>query len=306
MDERRRFEADAERIETERHLAGPESAWPARELRALHLDEIWTSSTIAGLAISREEIEALVERGRAVGGHPLDRYLVVADYAAAARHVRRLPPAGGRRPYLRLDEIVALHALAARRSDGATPGAWRRRTLPAFEGGMVPVPFWNVPQEMAAFTDRLASGPAAGVTPVRWAAEAHERFERIAPFSTANGRVGRLLLNLLLRRLGLPPALTARRDARAYMPALRHADSGDPWPLAALIARAVLANLLRLRAARSLDELVPLAELAANPRERAALYKAAQRGRLQTLSRRGRLLCAPAWLAEYRGSREEG
>ncbi|MBD5654457.1 MAG: Fic family protein, partial [Candidatus Eremiobacteraeota bacterium] len=119
---------------------------------------------------------------------------------------------------------------------------------------------------------------------------------------TANGRVGRLVANLLLRRLGLPLLVISARDAATYLTALRRADARDPWPLATMFAKSVLAGLMRLRAAQLNEgELVPLAQLVA-PDERPALYKAAQRGRLHAVRRGGTLLSTQAWVDEYRAS----
>jgi Fic family protein len=55
-----------------------------------------------------------------------------------------------------------------------------------------------------------------------------------------NGRTGRLLLNLVLVRLGYAPATVYLRDRVRYLRALQAADQGDPGPLAELLARSVL------------------------------------------------------------------
>ena len=208
-----------------------------------------------------------------------------------------------RRSFLRLEEIVTLHSLAARREPEALPGTWRQTTAPAFASGSVPPPAWLVPRDMAAFAERVGVGPQGGRHPIAWVAETHERFARIRPFTKANGRVNRLLSNLLLRRVGLPPFAARGRTAERYLAALKRADSRDPWPLAIVFARAVLESLLRLTAANGGDtDLRPLAAFASGA-ERAALYKASQRGRLRTVRRGGALLTSTAWIAEYEGSR---
>lgn len=76
-------------------------------------------------------------------------------------------------------------------------------------------------------------------------AEVHARFEQIHPFLDGNGRTGRLLLNLLLVRLGYPPAIIYKRDRSRYLRALRRADSGDFGTLGEMLARATLDNLYR-------------------------------------------------------------
>jgi hypothetical protein len=72
-----------------------------------------------------------------------------------------------------------------------------------------------------------------------------------------------------------------------------------------LVGRSVLAGLQRLAGAAEQHvngELIGLASLA-RAGERAALYKAIQRGRLRVVRRGRALFTTAAWLAEYRASR---
>ncbi len=95
---------------------------------------------------------------------------------------------------------------------------------------------------MATWLEWL-DGDGLQYEPVVRAALAHHAFEAIHPFVDGNGRVGRLLLNLLLMRSGYPPALLLRDWRGAYLRGLQQADAGRYNPLANLIGRAVEGGL---------------------------------------------------------------
>ena len=156
---------------------------------------------------------------------------------------------------------------------------------------MVPPSWVEVPAALAAWLDDLgvASG---GDRPIEALAVAHASFERIHPFLDGNGRAGRLLLNLMLVRLGYAPAIIYKRDRSRYLDALRSADAGDAGPLGELLARAVLDNLYRfiVPAVAGPNRLVPLAALATDELSEGALRTAANRGRLRGQEGRRRTL----------------
>ncbi len=130
----------------------------------------------------------------------------------------------------------------------------------------------------------------------------HADFERVHPFLDGNGRTGRLLLNLILVRLGYPPAILYRQQRAAYLRALRRADDGEPGVLGELIARAVLDNLYRfvVPAVAGPARLVLLAALADARATAAALRVAANRGVLQaTKGPDGQWRSSRAWVEEY-------
>ncbi len=266
---------------------------------ALEIDEAWSSLRLADSPLERADAEALLRRGVAVGGYKLEAYIALDDYAAAMRYVRAAPMPGGRQGFVSMQEIVALHRLVARRTS-PRPGLLREVTLPAFPGGMVPAPAWLIPQSLTAFVERFRPGPPKDGSPIAWVADAHARYERIHPFDAGNGRVGRALANLLLKRCGLLPLVVRPGDAATYLAALRAADSRNPWPLASLIARSLVRSyaLMEAHATRN-EDVRPLSEFATD-RERASLYKAAQRGRLRAFRRDGRLWTSARWIAEYR------
>ncbi len=106
------------------------------------------------------------------------------------------------------------------RGVGEDAGAWRTRNLPPLADGTIPPPHWMVPFETETAVGRLALGePTTGAAragprdrPLRAAAAVPER----------NGRVARLVANLLAYRRGLPPlVLDARARARLRRGAAR-------------------------------------------------------------------------------------
>ncbi len=281
-------------------LASSAQAVQRSELANLAFEEIVASCAQAGAALEPHAMRALLERGLALGDRPLRDYLIASGYAAAAQLVHSAEPPRAGEPLLRQEEIVELHARATRLLPDARPGAWRITTSAALRSGMVPPPFWLVPREVAGYVDRFSSPPSERGSSMVFIADAHERFTRIHPFSAGNGRVARLVTNLLLRRLGYPPFFVRRTQLARYRAALARADARDPWPLAAFVARSILAGLGRLASAGDAASLRPLTEfVGAYGRE--ALYKAAQRGRLRTVRKGRALFTTEAWLGDYLG-----
>lgn len=71
----------------------------------------------------------------------------------------------------------------------------------------------------------------AGASPILLAAFLHHRFTQIHPYQDGNGRVARLLANLVLVKFQLFPVVITRDDRPRYIEALERADLGDLGPL---------------------------------------------------------------------------
>ncbi|XQA78425.1 Fic family protein [Xanthomonas sacchari] len=140
-------------------------------------------------------------------GVPLDDVEEVSNYVAALNHgLRRLREDDFP---LSLRLIREMHALLLQggRGAGKRPGEFRSGQV--WIGGaspalahFVPPPPEALDAVLAAF-ERFLHAPGRDVSPMVKAALAHVQFETIHPFSDGNGRLGRLLIALILCNEGV-------------------------------------------------------------------------------------------------------
>ena len=204
------------------------------------------STALEGNTLVLREVQMLLDQGRAVGAKPLKEYNEVKGYADAARWVygQALEPGDwhdGR--LLTMSEVRHVHHLAMTpvwdvaphpdATDREGPGSFREHDIHPFPGGMTPPSWPLVPARMQQWVeDVCASAARVGQGAIdRWLPEElarlHDEFERVHPFIDGNGRTGRLVVNLVLVRLGYPPVVIFKRQRDAYLAAMRRADGGD-------------------------------------------------------------------------------
>ncbi len=237
--------------------------------RRLLRAESVASSRIEGLVLSQrrlaraeaEEPDARDETARSVLGN-----VVAMEHAVAL--------AAGAKP-LRLKDVLEIHRLLMLAT--TTPQiAGELRDRQNWIGGngynpgradFVPPPPERVKDLM---DDLVAFMNRTDLPPVVQAAIAHAQFETIHPFADGNGRVGRALIHVVLRRRGLAPryvppvSLVLAADAKAYVAGLTAFRDGRPTDWILLFAQAIE------RAAAKASELaLRIAELQERWRERA-------------------------------------
>jgi Fic family protein len=169
--------------------------------------------------------------------------------AAATTALQAMIATVGPNAPIRLSAITSAHAALMHDDPLESAAAGELRTVQNWIGGSdfsprgalyIPPPPETVPgymDDLVTFADR-SDMPA-----LLQAAIAHAQFESIHPFTDGNGRIGRALINTILRRRGattrvvvpLASALVARREN--YFDALGSYRSGDLAPLVGTFVR---------------------------------------------------------------------
>ncbi len=167
--------------------------------------EALLSSQIEGTQSSLSDL-LLFELDEATGV-PLDDVEEVSNYIAALNHGLKRLRADDFALSLRL--LKEMHALLLRGGRGASRQPGEFRTGQVWVGGRTPATATFVPpppdmlMSCLGEFERFLHAPASTIPPLLKAALAHVQFETIHPFSDGNGRLGRLLIALILSNEGV-------------------------------------------------------------------------------------------------------
>ncbi|GAB1406433.1 Fic family protein [Thermomonas brevis] len=201
--------------------------------------EALLSSQIEGAQSSLSDL-LLYELDQAPGV-PLDDVREVSNYIAALEHgLQRMRE--GFPLSLRLIREMHEHLLRRGRGAGKSPGEFRR--TPVWIGGaspdqaqFVPPPADQLAQCLGAL-EQFLHATEDGISPLARAGLAHVQFETIHPFLDGNGRLGRLLIVLMLCDAGLleQPSLylslyfkSRREEYYQRLDAVRTAGDWEGW-----------------------------------------------------------------------------
>ncbi len=224
----------------------------------------WTynSNAIEGNTLTLNETRLVIERGLTVKGKSLREHFEATNHKTAIECLEGL--ARIKEP-LTEENVKKMHAIILRSINDTEAGIYRNvrvRILGAVFTPPDPVKISRLISELFKWLN------SAKMHPVELAALAHYKLVRIHPFSDGNGRVSRLLMNLILMRCGFPPAVVLNTDRKKYYDRLKKADRGNESPFADLMAQAVERSLdLYLEALEPVKpgeekELIPLRDAA--------------------------------------------
>ncbi len=263
-----------DRLKTEIDNLRPiDSDQERRILQKSRLDWTFHSNSIEGNKLTYGETKAFLLHGITAQGKPFRDYLDIKGHHQAIDYLlelirRQKPLAEADVRELHKVILVEPYDVDAKTPDGyftkrrIQPGQYK--TMPNHvETSTGEIHYYATPEEtpakmsdlMAWYRRELDKG---NLHPLILAATFHYQFVAIHPFDDGNGRMARLLMNLILMQAGFPPVIIHTEDKNNYLLALEQADSGDLQPFIYLIGDELLRSLdLFLRGAKgqTIDEI---------------------------------------------------
>lgn len=209
------------------------------------IKNIYSSNAIEGNLLDIGETRQVVELGLTLTGKPLKDQAEAKNLADALGLLEEL--ASTLDDSISERDIRELHTLVLKDIDNVHAGSYRTTEVEISGSDYKPCPPESIPAQMEEFGKWLSevSVPKANqaTSGLLVAAAAHAWFVTIHPFVDGNGRVGRLLMNLLLMRYGYPIAIITKEDRLRYYDALEQSQTSDLSGLIALMSECVEESL---------------------------------------------------------------
>ncbi len=221
----------AKKAELDRHRPLPADV--VKRLRQnMEVEFTYNSNAIEGSTLTLRETQLIIRQGITVNGKSLSEHLEAKNHPRAIEYVESL--ADGE---LTEDALLKVHRLIF---SGVLENAGHYRNAQVYIEGSdhVPPPAFEVPTLVTDLLKWLKQNPDE-LRPVEVAAVFHYRLVSVHPFDDGNGRVARLLMNLVLMRHGYLLTVVRKVDRRRYYDTLGKADNGDLKPLVDFVARCV-------------------------------------------------------------------
>lgn len=182
----------------------------------------YSSNAIEGNSLTESETKIVLEEGITIGGKRLIEHLEAIGHSDAYNYLYELM----KKNDITQEDIQRLHHLFYFRIDEQNAGVYRK-TKAIITGSKYALP---APQELPDLMDQLITAIRRlrkEKHPAEAAALAHKEFVFIHPFVDGNGRVARLLMNLILLQEGYEIAIIPPIMRHEYIQALEKAHSDD-------------------------------------------------------------------------------
>ncbi len=196
----------------------------------------YNSNAIEGNTLTLQETRLVIQEGLTVSGKSLIEHLEAKNHPKAIAYIENM--IDGK---VKEQNILELHNILF---NGYCENAGNYRNSQVYITGsdFMPPPAFEVPELMNSLVEWVNTNPEE-LRPIELAALFQHRIVSIHPFDDGNGRIGRLIMNVLLIKKGYPLTVVKQVDRKRYYDSLKKADANNFRPFVNFIARCVEQSL---------------------------------------------------------------
>lgn len=214
------------------------------------LEMNYNSNAIEGNTLTLRETMLILQQGITIKGKSLKDHLEVKNQAKAIDYLYDVVD---NKKNMLLNEMLIrnLHSLVVQNIDGVEAGSYRNYDVRISGSKHISPPAFKIPHQMHNLISWYKSNKNS-LDIITLATEFKHRFVYIHPFGDGNGRVSRLIMNIILMKEGYPLVVILKNDRIKYYKALQKADNKKIEDLVFFISQAVERSLdLYIRAIKN-------------------------------------------------------
>lgn len=206
---------------------------------SLLIEWTYNSNSIEGNTLNLRETQMVLQEGITVKGKSLREHFEAKNHEHAITYLYGLV-----KPAYKMTskDILSLHALVLRVIEDDFAGRLRNASVRISGANFIPPNARKVPDLLDNLVDFVNKNPLQ-LNAIELATVFHHQFAHIHPFFDGNGRTVRLAMNLLLMKVGFPPAIILTTDRKKYYEALNQANKGKYHKFMLLMCQAVERSL---------------------------------------------------------------
>ena len=250
------------------------------------IESTYNSNAIEGNTLTKSETRLVIEEGITIGGKSVREHFEAINHKKAIDFIESIVK---EKKTITKDIICKINSLVLDNIEEEEKGIYRLRKVHIEGASFIPPKPDLIPKLMEEFLKWLNENKNK-INTVDFVALAHEKFVFIHPFIDGNGRVARLLINLILMQKGFPPSVILKTERKKYIRTLEEAHNEDYAPFVNFIARNMERSLslwidaLKIPIKGNNEEYISLAEASKIcPYSQEYLSLLARKGRLETI-----------------------
>ena len=202
---------------------------------ALAVEWTYNTNSIEGNTLTLQETQLVLQEGITIKGKSLREHFEAKNHELALNHLYTLIHKDYK---LNARDILDLHRYVLRSIEEDFAGRLRSGGVRISGANFVPPNARKVPDLLDELITFVLENPLQ-LNDIELATIFHHKFVWIHPFFDGNGRTVRLVMNLLLLKVGFTPAIILSNDRKKYYTALNAANKGNYYKLSLLMIQAL-------------------------------------------------------------------